>query len=253
MLCCSICLLLSFVLEFNKNILISCKGMEYSLQDTLDTLEDKKDERKKTIEDLTNRISNNEVCAIQASSSTEDLRRKKESILQRLIGEVQQIQPENYTILKTPDSHAEVFREMEDEIQDMQLILNKLEKTLTDIQDDIQYLRNKKSGLDKMRETYVGFTETFADRTYKNEQILTKRIFQKVKDDLYTVVNTIFPDNNKFKEFLATLTSAYMKGGDDVYVNVTPEILDCVNFLLEADIVQYHRNDKNKVKMTELL
>lgn len=49
------------------------------------------------------------------------------------------------------------------------------------------------------------------------------------------------------------LTSAYMKGGDDVYVNVTPQILNYVNFLLEADIVQYHRNDKTKVRMTELL
>lgn len=44
-----------------------------------------------------------------------------------------------------------------------------------------------------------------------------------------------------------------MKGGDDVYVNITPEVLDCVNFLLETDIVQYHRNDKTKVRMTELI
>lgn len=38
-----------------------------------------------------------------------------------------------------------------------------------------------------MREAYVGFTETFANRTYKDEQILTKRIFQKVKDDLVSI------------------------------------------------------------------
>lgn len=44
-----------------------------------------------------------------------------------------------------------------------------------------------------------------------------------------------------------------MKGGDDVYVNVTPDISNCVQFLVGADIVQYHRNDKTKVKMAELL
>lgn len=33
----------------------------------------------------------------------------------------------------------------------------------------------------------MSFTETFADRTYKDEQILTKRIFQKVKDDLVSI------------------------------------------------------------------
>lgn len=55
------------------------------------------------------------------------------------------------------------------------------------------------------------------------------------------------------KNCFQALTSAYMKGGDEVYVNVTPNVLDCVNFLLEADIIQYHRNDKTKVRMIELL
>lgn len=41
-----------------------------------------------------------------------------------------------------------------------------------------------------MREVYVDFTETFANRTYKDEQILTKRIFQKVKEDLVSTTNT---------------------------------------------------------------
>lgn len=44
-----------------------------------------------------------------------------------------------------------------------------------------------------------------------------------------------------------------MKGGDDVYVDVTPDVSDYVNFLIEANIVQYHRNDKTKIRMTELL
>lgn len=55
--------------------------------------------------------------------------------------------------------------------------------------------------------------------------------------------------NNYFQ----ALTSAYQKGGDNAYVDVKPETLDYVNFLLEADIVQCHRNDKTKIKLTELL
>lgn len=35
-----------------------------------------------------------------------------------------------------------------------------------------------------MREVNVDFTETFENKTYQDEQILTKRIFQKVKEDL---------------------------------------------------------------------
>lgn len=112
--------------------------MEYSLQDVLDTLKDKKDEQKKNIEDLTNRISNNEVYAVQASSSAEDLKIKREILLQKMITEIRQTQPENYPIPRTCDLHAELFREMEDEIQEMQMVLDKLEKTLSDIQEDTE-------------------------------------------------------------------------------------------------------------------
>lgn len=92
------------------------------------------------------------------------------------------------------------------------------------------------------------------------------------------MVDTLFQGNDSFKELLAVrsflyiyifflqnllykymklllqaLTSAYMKGGDDSYIDVMPNILNYINFLLEADIVQYHPNDKTKIKMTELL
>jgi len=44
-----------------------------------------------------------------------------------------------------------------------------------------------------------------------------------------------------------------MKGGDDVYINVEPNVLQYVNFLVEADLVQYHRNDRTRIRVTELL
>lgn len=44
-----------------------------------------------------------------------------------------------------------------------------------------------------------------------------------------------------------------MKGGDDTYIDVIPDVSYYVNFLIENDIIQYHRNNKTKIRMTELL
>lgn len=227
--------------------------MEYTLEDAFETLKDKKEVQERNIEDLINKISNNEVFSLKPSSSLEDVRMRQDKLHQSLQREIQRIEPEDYPILRTSDLRLEVMTEMEEEIHNMQELFNSLQQKLSDIQEDITYLRNKKTGLDKMREAYQDITEIFANKTYEKEHVLTKHIFQQVKNDLYTVVDTIFPSNDGFKELLAALTSAYMKGGDDSYVDVTPNVLNYVNFLLEADIIQYHRNDRTKIRMTELL
>lgn len=49
-------------------------------------------------------------------------------------------------------------------------------------------LKNKKEGLKKMQEAYLDMTETFANRTYEKELVLTKRIFQEVKNDLVCIL-----------------------------------------------------------------
>ncbi|KAM0728876.1 hypothetical protein ACS0PU_004230 [Formica fusca] len=222
--------------------------MEYTLEDAFETLKDKKIEQEKKIEDLINKISNNEVFTLKQSSSLEDVKMKQKRLCQSLLKEIQQVEPEDYPILRTSDLRVEVMTEMEEEIRNMQELLNSLKQKLSGIQEDIIYLKSKKDGLEKMREAYLDMEETFANETYEKEFVVTKRIFQQ-----YTVVDTIFSDNDGFKELLAALTSAYMKGGDDIYVNVTPDISFYVNFLIENDIVQYHRNDKTKIRMTELL
>ncbi|EFN63009.1 hypothetical protein EAG_03095 [Camponotus floridanus] len=229
--------------------------MEYTLEDAFETLKDKKIEREKNLEDLINKISNNEIFTLKSSnvSSFDDVKLKQEKLYQSLLKEIQQIEPEDYPILRTSDLRVEVITEMEEEICNMQELLNSLKCDFSDIKEDITYLKNKKDGLEKMRGAYLDMAETFANETYEKELVITKRIFQKVKNDLYTVVDTIFPDNEGFKELLAALTSAYMKGGDDVYVDVIPDVLYYVNFLIENDIVQYHRNNKTRIRMTELL
>ncbi|XP_011633678.1 uncharacterized protein LOC105424891 [Pogonomyrmex barbatus] len=228
--------------------------MEYTLEDAFDTLKDKKAEQKKNIEDLINKISNNEVFSLKSTSSLEDVKKKQNKFYESLKKEIQQVEPEDYPILRTSDIRVEVITEMEAEIHNMQELLSNLQQKLSDIQNDIKYLRNKEDGLKKLQESYLDIVKTLKIKHMKKEIIaLTKRIFLQVKHDLSVVVDKIFPDNDGFKELLAALTSAYMKGGDDMYIDVTPNTLNYINFLLEADIIQYHRNDKTKIKMTELL
>ncbi|KAG7212699.1 hypothetical protein KM043_012974 [Ampulex compressa] len=124
---------------------------------------------------------------------------------------------------------------------------------LSEIEDDIAYLEKKKVGLNNMKEAYLGASKTFTNRSYNTENAVTKRLFKEVKKDLHTVVDTLFPNNDGFKELLANLTSAYIKGGDDIYVDINPEVLSYVKYLIEADIVIYHRNDKSKIRMADML
>lgn len=186
--------------------------MEYTLEDAFETLKDKKIEQEKKIEDLINKISNNEVFTLKPSSSLEDVKMKQKRLCQSLLKEIQQVEPEDYPILRTSDLRVEVMTEMEEEIRNMQELLNNLKQKLSGIQEDIIYLKNKKDGLEKMREAYLDMEETFANETYEKEFVVTKRIFQQVKNDLYTVVDTIFSDNDGFKELLAACTCKVSEG-----------------------------------------
>lgn len=227
--------------------------MEYTLEDTFTLLQERKAELEKNIEELINILSNNETFTLNASSSSEDVKMKQEELCQNLLEQIQQTEPKDDPILRTPDSRSEVMTEMEKDIHDMQQLLVSLQQKLSDIQEDIAYLKNKKNGLNKMQEAHSDATKILTSTTYQKEGVISKRIFREVKKDLLTVVDAIFPDNENFKMLLAALTSGYLKGGDDVYVDVTPDDLEFVYYLLEANIVQYHRNDRTKIRMTEML
>ncbi|XP_018351691.1 PREDICTED: uncharacterized protein LOC108754117 isoform X1 [Trachymyrmex septentrionalis] len=227
--------------------------MEYTLEDAFELLVERNKEQEKNIEDLINKLSNNEVFTIKSSSSLDDMRIRQNKLHDSLRKEIQQMDPEDYPILRTSDLRAEMLIELEAEIHDMQKLLDNQQQKLSDIQEDIAYLRNKKDGLNKMQEVYLDITETFANITYKKEFNLVKHLFSEMKNDLHTVVDVIFPNNDDFQKLLMALTKAYMKGGDDVYVDVTPNVLTYINFLLEADIIQYHPNDKTKIRMIEIL
>lgn len=111
--------------------------MEYTLEDAFETLKDKKAEQEKNIEDLINKISNNEVFSLKPSSSLEDVRMRQDRLKQSLRKEIQRVEPEDYPIVRTSDLRVEMMTEMEAEIRDMQELLNNFQQKLSDIQKDI--------------------------------------------------------------------------------------------------------------------
>lgn len=38
-----------------------------------------------------------------------------------------------------------------------------------------------------------------------------------------------------------------------MYISITPETLVFMNFLIEAGIIMYHRNDKTRVRLMDML
>jgi len=113
------------------------RKMEYTLEDAFDTLKDKKAEREKDIEDLTNMIANNQIFSLRSSDSLEDVKMKQNRLRESLLKEIQQVEPENYPIPRTSDLRVEVITELEKEIHDMQKLLGNLEHELAGIQEDI--------------------------------------------------------------------------------------------------------------------
>jgi len=111
--------------------------MEYTLEDAFELLVERNKEQEKNIEDLINKLSNNEVFTIKSSSSLDDMRIRQNKLHDSLRKEIQQMDPEDYPILRTSDLRAEMLIELEAEIHDMQKLLDNQQQKLSDIQEDI--------------------------------------------------------------------------------------------------------------------
>ncbi|OAD61991.1 hypothetical protein WN48_06761 [Eufriesea mexicana] len=227
--------------------------MEYTLQDAFENLKDVEMERQKEIEDLENVVTNNKICSLNNSCNSKDIQKKQHVLCKCLLDNILQEKPKDFPFPKTSDLHVEVLAELEREVQNIQKLYDNMQIELSNIKDDITYLKNKKMGFEKMKEACLSAAQLTTDRTHDKEYRLTKRIFRATKNDLHMVVDSLFPGNQDVKDFLAKLTSSYTKGGDNMYVQVNPNVLEFVNFLIEADIIMYHRNDKSKVRLMDML
>lgn len=226
--------------------------MEFTLEDALETLKDTRAERQKQLDDLNDLLSNNEPVSLVQTTGLENIKNKQHQLYHHLLQDVSLEEPKDYAIPMTRDIHVEVLANLETGVQNAQKLLDQMKAHLSDIKDDISYLENKKLGLEKMKEAYLGAAKMKAKTTYDKENVIAKRIFKSVKKDLHSLVEFLFPQDVELKNYLGDLVTGYVKGGDDVYVDVTPDVLDFVNFLIEADIAVHHRNDKSKVKLTDI-
>ncbi|XP_031836060.1 uncharacterized protein LOC116428510 isoform X2 [Nomia melanderi] len=207
---------------------------EYTLEDAFEALKDTRMERMQEIEALVNKMSEMSPTSLTENIDIEEIKTKQYRMCTSLLEEVSQEEPRDYPIPGTSDLHVNVMKYLAEEVNNCKQLYESLKERLSTIQEDISYLENKKMGLEKMKQAYLDHTELTANTTFNVEQTISKRIFRDVKEDL-------------------ELTRAYKKGGDKRYIDVNSEVLDFVNFLIEADIGMYHRNDRNKVKLMDML
>ncbi|XP_076237426.1 uncharacterized protein LOC143181094 isoform X2 [Calliopsis andreniformis] len=227
--------------------------MEYTLEDAWGTLKDNEEERQYEIENLVRLIVNSGSVSANQIGEAEEIRKKQHKLCHNLVNQVVKEEPRDYPVPKTSDLIVEAVIQLEKEVHSVYRVHENMEAMLSEIKEDISYLKDKMMGLDKMKTASLNAAKLLATANYNREYRTVRSMFKEVKEDLFTVVNKIFPENEKFHKYLATLISQYTKGGDDLYVDVTPETYDLVNFLLEADIIKHHSTDKTKVKLANML
>ncbi|XP_015184815.1 PREDICTED: uncharacterized protein LOC107070810 [Polistes dominula] len=228
-------------------------NVEYTLQDTYEDLTDLKQCLCKEIDDLTIEIKHNKISALKTSCTSDEVITKQRTLANSIWKYIPNKPPKNYPIPNTIDIHIDTLDDLEKEIVNAKSLLNKTIEELHNIEKDINYLENKRNDFNKMREKYLTTVQLLENNTYEQELRMSKKLFKEAKQDLRELVDLLFPQNKNFSNILSELVMAYAKGGDDIYVDMRPEILDCVKYLVEADIVMYHPNDKNKIKMNDLL
>ncbi|XP_034952477.1 uncharacterized protein [Chelonus insularis] len=226
---------------------------EFTLEDTYDHLKEVQQELHEQMDELLNICTNNQVETLTADSTPKDVQLKQSRMLQSLLNNPCDYDHKSQPIAHTKDSYALTVWELEQEVARMEDVVKDLSESLNKSKNNITYLENRISTIDRMKEICLDATENVTNTTYDAEMKIAKEMFSSVKHDLASVVDMVLPDNDGFNELLAKLTKAHAKGGDNVYIDVDPYFLDCIEFLIEADIVTYHRNDKNKIRLMDLV
>ncbi|XP_015430925.1 PREDICTED: uncharacterized protein LOC107187360 isoform X2 [Dufourea novaeangliae] len=227
--------------------------MEYTLEDAFEALKDAKRERVQQIEELLDEISKVDPITFKQTSSPEEISTKQHKLCQSLLTEILQEEPKDYPFPKTSDLHVEALTELQEEVRNAEALHESLKERLSAIEENVSYLENKKLGLEKMEQAYLDHVELNTDRSYVTEHVITKRMFNEVKTDLDQLITKLFPDNQNVRVFLADLTASYAKGGNAMYVHLRSDVLDFASFLVMSDMAMHHRNDKNKIRLMDML
>lgn len=227
--------------------------MEYTLEDTYDDLKELREYMRKELENVASEMENNDITALHVSCTLNEIKKKQDAMAHSLLKHIPQRILVDFPIPKTTDIYTDALNVLQEEILNTQQLLDRTREQLENIKKDITYLENKKNGFNNMREMYLASVQTLEDKTYYHELFVVKRLFRDVRNDLHKLVDLLFPENKDFIDLLAALSAVYGKGGDDVYIDVDSKTYNYVKFLVEADIVAYHPNDKTKIRLVDLL
>ncbi|XP_033327281.1 uncharacterized protein LOC117220924 [Megalopta genalis] len=227
--------------------------MEFTLADTYNMLKDTRTERLWQIDELVLKSSEMNASSSSQYNNVDEIPKKQSKMCISLLNEIAQEEPKDYPLPKSSHIEEDVMSCLRDEIKNTLNLQENMKDCLSEIQQDIAYLQDKKIGLKNMESVYIEQAEHAGTTTYSAEEAITKNIFHEVKQDLDDVVDILFPENQEIRQFLSLLTISYTKGGDDVYVDMTPDVIDFANFLIEADIATKHRNDSNKIRLMDML
>jgi len=228
--------------------------VEFTLEDAYENLKDIQEDMRQELEDLIHRDSNNEFGTLQQGIRLDEIKARQHKLFNGLLKNLSSQELKDLPLPDTIDLHKTLIQDFTEVIEQMTQVTNSVRNDMAKTKKNIAYLESNIEGLEKMKSALLGAIENVGSKTtYDKEILVTGELFRQAKADLRTVVDIIFPDNDQFHELIGALTRAYMAGGDDVYIDIKPDELNFAKFLVEADIAMYHRNDKSKIKMMDLL
>ncbi|KAL7305925.1 hypothetical protein TKK_0001401 [Trichogramma kaykai] len=231
---------------------VDMDDVEFTLKDTFEHLMEERQERITQVKKLMEIIKNNEAKTIESNVTPAEIRRKRLKFVQSMTKIVSQEQPKDLPLPSTSDMYIDALTVLEKEVEKVEELNQIAKQENEELKKKLTELEKKKLAFEQIKEASLNAVDSETTSNYEAEMLTVKQIFQETKSDLIAVVDTLFPDNENFQDFLSILTRARTKGGDDLYIKVKPKYLEFAHFLDEADIVQFHPNQKNMCKLRDL-
>ncbi|XP_008557156.1 titin homolog [Microplitis demolitor] len=227
-------------------------AIDDELKQTYEFLKDIEKDLLEEKNELIKILSKKPVETLSPSVSPEDIQIEQLKFVKALLSDEPVPDDRLRPVINSVDDFTSLESELLQEISELQKILDQTKSKFLAVKSSISSLVNEKNNLQKMKEVCSDAVENVDNVTSDKDIAKIKRLFQIVKADLARVVDIIYPEDN-FHGLLRDLVNAYSKDGDEKYIEIGDVSLDCVQSLIEADIAMYHRNDKNKIRLVDLL
>ncbi|XP_074109654.1 uncharacterized protein LOC141534286 [Cotesia typhae] len=227
-------------------------ALDNELKQTYEYLKDIEAELLEQKNEFITLLSKNPIETVSPNVKPEDIEIEQLKFVKALVNEEQDYDDRIRPIKNSVDVFTSLDSALLQEISDVQTILDQAKVKFLAIKKSISSLMSEKNNLQKMKDMCSDAVENIDAETSDKDISRIKRSFLTVKADLAKVVDIIYPEDN-FHGLLKDLVNAYSKEGDEKYIDVEDVSLDCVKSLIEADIAMYHRNDRNKIRLVDLI